>query len=144
MMDCGVAGVPHKEQRAPMRSKRRSIVKRQHDERAGATVNPTLARLVRLHDEAWRIPGTNYRVGLDPLIGLIPGLGDVATAVLGYWILKEAKRLGVPTHRRALIIGYYVVDVLGGVLPVAGDVFDATYKAHKKALALIQKHLAER
>jgi hypothetical protein len=108
-----------------------------------AEVKAHLVRLVRLYDEAWRIPGTSYRVGLDPLLGLVPGLGDVATGVLGYLLLKEAKRLGVPKHKRAALVGYYVVDLLGGVLPVVGDLFDATFKANKRSLALIQKHLAE-
>jgi Domain of unknown function (DUF4112) len=105
-------------------------------------VDPRLVRVAQLFDEAWEIPGTKYRVGFDALIGLIPGLGDLATAMVGRWMLEEAKRLGVPKHRRAQILGYYIIDMVGGAVPLVGDVFDAAYKANIRSLAVIEKHQA--
>jgi hypothetical protein len=110
----------------------------------GARVDPRLVQMTRLFDEAWEIPGTNYRIGIDALVGIIPGIGDIATALLGRWMLQEAKRLGVPKHQRARIVAYYLVDLAVGAIPLVGDVFDATYKANKKSLAVIEKHLERR
>ena len=98
--------------------------------------------LSRLLDEQFRIPGTTHRVGLDGLIGLIPGVGDAAGTLLSAYILYEAIRLGAPPSvllRMAANIG---IDAVVGAIPVAGDLFDMAWKANKKNAALLHAHLA--
>lgn len=106
------------------------------------------ARLKRIRllshflDEQLQIPGTTYRVGLDGLLGLIPGVGDVAGALLSAYILYEAMRLGVPRTvllRMAANIG---LDSVVGAIPIVGDIFDMAWKANKKNVALLHAYLA--
>src|SRR5262245_10450567 len=97
--------------------------------------------LSRLLDEQWRIPGIAYRVGLDGLLGLIPGVGDAAGALLSAYILYEAIQLGAPRTvllRMAANIG---IDTLVGAIPVVGDIFDIAWKANKKNAALLHAYL---
>jgi hypothetical protein len=100
-----------------------------------------LRRIATLLDNAIPIPGTSYRVGLDPILGLIPGVGDaIGTAMAGY-ILLEAARFGVPRSvlvRMLLNIG---VDTAFGAVPGLGDLFDFVWKADAKNLALLHEHL---
>ena len=102
-----------------------------------------LRRVTRLLDNAIPIPGTRYRVGLDPILGLLPGVGDaIGTAMAGY-ILVEAVRFGVPRSvlvRMLLNIG---VDTTVGAVPGVGDLFDFVWKADAKNLALLQEHLVQ-
>ena len=103
-----------------------------------------LRRLSRVLDAQWSIPGTRYRVGLDGLVGLIPGVGDAAGALLSTYILYEALRLGVPRWvllRMAANIG---LETAVGALPVVGDLFDVAWKANTKNVALLQAALAAR
>ena len=98
--------------------------------------------LSRLLDEQFRIPGTTQRVGLDGLIGLIPGVGDAAGTLLSAYILYEAIRLGAPISvllRMAANIG---IDAVVGAIPVAGGLFDVVWKANKKNATLLHAYLA--
>ena len=91
-------------------------------------------------DAAIEIPGTKIKIGLDPLIGLIPGIGDGAGAVVSLYILYRAFQLGVPRSvllRMAINIG---IDTLVGSVPVIGDVFDVAWKANIKNVELIEKY----
>ena len=100
-------------------------------------------RIATLLDNAIPIPGTRYRVGLDPLLGLLPGIGDAVGAVMAGYILIEAARLGVPRSvllRMLLNIG---VDSAVGAVPGLGDLFDFVWKADAKNLSLLQRHLGE-
>jgi len=97
--------------------------------------------LGELLDNSIPVPGTNFRFGLDTIIGLVPGVGDLVGGALSAYIILEAARLGVP---RALLVrmGYNVlVDVAVGTVPVLGDLFDAGYKANLRNLALVQSHV---
>ena len=98
--------------------------------------------LSRLLDEQFRIPGTTYRVGLDGLLGLIPGIGDAAGALLSTYILYEAIRLGAPKALLLRMITNIGIDTVGGVIPVVGDIFDMAWKANKKNAALLHAYLA--
>jgi hypothetical protein len=97
--------------------------------------------LVRLMDSAFKVPGTEIRVGLDPVLGLLlPGAGDVLGAVPSMMILMMAARQGVPrviVLRMLLNIG---VDSLIGAVPLLGDVFDVAYRSNTKNLALLEAH----
>jgi hypothetical protein len=107
-------------------------------------LSPTVAWLATLMDDAYQIPGTNYRIGLDAIIGLIPGIGDLAALVIGGLVLKEARRLGVSRWTRARMTANYAVDFLIGSIPLAGDLFDVGFKAHRKNLRLLQRDLQKR
>jgi hypothetical protein len=98
--------------------------------------------LSRLLDEQFRIPGTTYRIGLDGLLGLIPGVGDAAGALLSAYILYEAIRLGAPGTVLLRMIANIGIDTLGGTIPVVGDIFDFAWKANKKNAALLHAYVA--
>jgi hypothetical protein len=87
------------------------------------------------------IPGTNRRVGLDSLVGLIPVVGDLATAAMGAWIVWEARNLGMSKWQITRMATNVGVDTLVGAIPFAGDVFDFLYKSNTKNLRIIRKHL---
>lgn len=93
-------------------------------------------------DAGIRIPGTNLRFGLDPLLGLIPGAGDAAGAVLAGWIVIEAIRLGASRATLLRIVGNVALDAAVGAVPVIGDIFDFAWKANLRNVALLERHLA--
>ncbi len=98
-------------------------------------------RVARLLDSQWRIPGTGMRFGLDPVIGLVPGLGDVATGLVSAYIVLMAKRLGLPNHVMARMVGNIAIDVVFGSIPLLGSVFDLFYKANRRNFRLLQEHV---
>jgi Domain of unknown function (DUF4112) len=111
---------------------------------AGPSRADALARitvLARLLDSAILIPGTNRRIGLDAVIGLVPGTGDVVSAVLASYIIWEARQLGLPRWKIARMIGNLAFDTAFGVIPIAGDVFDVFFKANMRNLRIIHNHL---
>jgi len=83
------------------------------------------------------------RYGLDPLIGLIPGIGDVLGAAFGLYIVSIAVRRGMSTPVIIRMLMYLAIDMFVGVLPVIGDIADFFYKANEKNLALLEERLAE-
>ncbi|HEX7873381.1 MAG TPA: DUF4112 domain-containing protein [Sphingobium sp.] len=87
------------------------------------------------------IPGTNRRVGLDSLVGLIPVVGDLATAAMGGWIVWEARNLGMSKWQLTRMAANVGFDTLVGAIPFAGDVFDFFYKSNTKNLRIIRRHL---
>lgn len=100
-----------------------------------------LRQLAYLLDDRFRIPGTKYRIGLDGLIGLIPGVGDAATTLLSLYIVLEARRHGVPVTklgRMGLNVG---LDAVLGAVPLVGDLFDVAWKANRRNLALLLDHV---
>lgn len=100
-----------------------------------------LSWLSRLLDEWMRIPGTSYRVGLDGLIGFVPGVGDAVGAMLSAYILYEAIKLGLPASTLIRMGGNIALETVVGSIPLVGDVFDVAWKANKKNLALINAAL---
>ena len=102
-----------------------------------------LARFAELLDSGIRIPGTQLRFGLDPLIGLIPGAGDAAGAVLAGWILVEAIRLGASRATLVRIAGNIALDAGIGAVPLIGDIFDFAWKANVRNVALLERHLRD-
>ena len=95
--------------------------------------------LVRLFDEALRIPGTRLRFGLDALIGLFPGAGDVIGAGFALYGIVLARRLGAPAAIQIRMLANVALDALGGALPIAGDIFDVAFKAHVRNRALLER-----
>lgn len=94
-------------------------------------------------DAGIRIPGTTLRFGLDPILGLIPGVGDAAGAVLAGWILVEAIRVGASRATVLRIAGNVALDAGLGALPFIGDIFDFAWKANLRNVALLERHLAQ-
>lgn len=99
-----------------------------------------LRRFAFLMDEAFVIPGTKFRVGLDALVGLIPGVGDVIGAVMSAWIIVGGVRHRVPARIVFRMILNVAVDLLFGSVPVAGDVFDFMFEENVMNMRLLEKH----
>jgi hypothetical protein len=105
-----------------------------------------LRRLRRLHgiarlmDTAVRIPGTGIRFGADSVFGLIPVIGDAGGALVGLYLINEARRMGVPSAKLVQMLGNLGVDAFVGSVPVAGDLFDLFFKSHRRNLDIILDH----
>ena len=100
-----------------------------------------LRRISRLLDNAIAIPGTRFRLGLDPILGLLPGGGDTVTGGLSAYIVVEAARMGLPREVLWQMIGNIILDSLAGTIPVIGDLFDVGWKANVRNITLLEKHL---
>lgn len=98
--------------------------------------------VARLLDAQYRIPFTPIRFGLDGLIGLIPGIGDTATMIVGLYIVYEAWRSGVNDATLAHMLFNIAIDTLLGAIPVLGDVFDIWFKANLRNIELFESALA--
>ena len=99
--------------------------------------------LARLLDSSLRIPGTNIRFGLDAIIGLIPGIGDVSGAAMAGYIVLTAGRLGVPKSVIGRMVLNLGIDTLVGAIPLLGDAFDVGFRANLRNMALLDRYLAE-
>lgn len=97
--------------------------------------------LARALDTAVRIPGTQLRFGLDPILGLVPGVGDVAGAVLSGYIVLTGVRLGAPASVVTRMIANVAIDSLVGSVPILGDLFDAGWKSNIRNVTLIERHV---
>lgn len=93
----------------------------------------------RLMDSAIRLPG-GFRIGLDGLIGLIPGVGDAATGLASLWLLNEAHREGLPKGALFRMGGNILIDSTLGAIPLIGDIFDFFWKSNLRNLRIIEKH----
>ncbi len=99
-----------------------------------------LSRLAGLLDDRYRIPGTNVRFGLDAIVGLVPGVGDLAGAALSGYIVLEGRRLGVPKRVLLKMLKNVAVDAALGAVPVIGDLADIQWKANRKNVHLLIDH----
>ncbi|MEO0948867.1 MAG: DUF4112 domain-containing protein [Cyanobacteria bacterium J06641_5] len=99
--------------------------------------------LVRLLDDAIEIPGTKYRIGLDPLLGLFPALGDYLGAILSGYVIWQAARLGVSRETLVKMGANVLLELVAGTAPVLGDAFDVVWKANARNLDLLETHIAD-
>lgn len=99
-------------------------------------------RLAWLLDDIVRIPGTSIRFGIDPLLGLVPGGGDLAGGALSAWIIVAAARAGVPSAVLVRMGLNVILDALVGTVPLLGDLFDAGWKANRRNAALLDEYVA--
>lgn len=105
------------------------------------TVDPGLARLSYYLDQFFRIPGTDIRFGIEPIIGfLLPGAGDALAAVISAYIVFASVRYGLPKIVIGRMVFNVAADYVLGSLPLIGDLFDFAFKANQKNLDLLNKH----
>lgn len=102
-----------------------------------------IQRLAWLLDNAIPIPGTTLRIGIDPIIGLIPGLGDAVGGLFSAYIVLEAARLGARGPTILRMCWNVLLEVVLGMIPVLGDFFDAGWKANARNIALLERHLLD-
>ena len=100
-----------------------------------------IRKLSRLMDTAIRIPGTGFRIGLDPIIGLVPGAGDIVSTAFSAYIIYLATRFGLPREVMYRMIFNIGLEAVVGAVPLVGDLFDAYYKSNVRNLALLEQHL---
>lgn len=102
-----------------------------------------IARVTHWLDELIRIPGTPVKVGLDPIVGLIPVVGDAVAGVVGAWVIAEAARFGIPRIVLARMVVNLVVDLAIGAIPLLGDLYDVAFRSNSRNLALFRRHALE-
>ena len=100
-----------------------------------------LRAIARLFDQAFAVPGTRFRFGIDALFGLVPGLGDVAGALVAIYALRVARGLRAPASIQLHMLGNVAIDALVGTIPLLGDLFDFAFKAQTRNLALLEHWL---
>lgn len=108
-------------------------------ERFGAAER-RIGRVTHVLDELVGVPGTPIKVGLDPIIGLIPVAGDALAAVIGTWVIVEASRFGIPRVVLGRMIVNLVVDLGIGAIPLLGDVYDVFFRSNSRNLDLFRRH----
>jgi hypothetical protein len=99
-----------------------------------------LEQLADLMDSRFIIPGTDIRVGLDAILGLIPGIGDTASLAVSGYIVHKARKAGVHPWLLSRMTWNIFIDWLVGLVPLAGDIFDVGLKANKKNVELLRAH----
>ncbi|MBE9120641.1 MULTISPECIES: DUF4112 domain-containing protein [Microcoleaceae] len=105
-----------------------------------ATLN-RIRKLSRLMDTAIGIPGTKFRIGLDPLIGLVPGAGDLVDTAFSAYLIYLATQFKIPPKTLGKMIYNISLEAVVGSVPLIGDIFDAFYKSNMRNLALLEAHI---
>jgi Domain of unknown function (DUF4112) len=98
----------------------------------------------RLMDGAFVLPGTNIRLGLDAIIGLVPVAGDVISGLVSSYLIWEARQLGAPRWLIARMMANTFLDTTLGVIPLVGDAFDLMFRVNMKNMALLRRHMEKR
>ena len=110
--------------------------------KADASLSPELELLARWTDTVFRIPGLNIRFGLDAILGLIPGAGDILTSLASLYILGAANRYNVPRITLARMATNILLDTLVGAIPLVGDLFDVYWKSNRRNVDLLRRHMS--
>ncbi|MBZ8182009.1 MAG: DUF4112 domain-containing protein [Oscillatoria sp. PMC 1051.18] len=100
-----------------------------------------IRKLSRLMDTAIGIPGTKFRIGIDPILGIIPGAGDLVSTAFSAYIIYLATRFGIPGEDLRKMIYNVGLEFVIGTVPLFGDIFDAFYKSNIRNLEILEKHL---
>jgi hypothetical protein len=106
-----------------------------------ASVRQRLEAMEMLLERAFTVPGTNYRVGLDAVVGLVPVLGDLITTAMGAWLVWEARNLGMSKFHLLRMGGNVAVDTLIGAVPVIGDAFDFVFRSNTRNIKILKRWL---
>jgi hypothetical protein len=99
-----------------------------------------IGRVTKVLDELIEVPGTSIKVGLDPVIGLIPVAGDAVSALVGGWLILEASRFGIPRVVLARMVLNLAVDLGIGAIPILGDLYDVAFRSNSRNLDLFRRH----
>ncbi len=105
------------------------------------SVRQRIEAMERLLERSFHVPGTKIPVGLDSVVGLVPVIGDIVTAIMGMYLVWEAKNIGLPKWKLWRMAGNVGFDSLLGAVPVAGDAFDFLYRSNTRNLRIVKKHL---
>lgn len=108
------------------------------------SVTRRVEMLERVLENAFTIPGLRRKVGLDAVVGLVPVAGDVVSALLGMYLVWEARNLGMSKWQLARMSANVGVDTLLGAIPLAGDAFDLLFRSNSRNLKMIRKHIAKK
>ena len=101
-------------------------------------------RITRIMDSKFKIPGTNFRFGLDPILGLLPGLGDATSLAISGSLIYYMAKHGVSRKVIIMMLGNVALDALFGSIPILGNIFDFYYKANTRNIRLLKRHYEER
>jgi hypothetical protein len=110
-------------------------------DRSPQAVRQRVEALEQLLERAFTVPGTQMKVGLDAIVGLVPVVGDWITGAMSAYLIWEARNLGMSKWQLARMSGNAVVDTALGMIPFAGDLFDFVFKSNSRNLRLIKRHL---
>lgn len=106
-----------------------------------ASVRRRLEAMELLLERAFTLPGTNMKVGLDAIVGLVPVLGDLVTTAMGAWMVWEARNLGMSKFHLARMAGNVGVDTVIGAIPLVGDLFDVAFRSNTRNLRILKRWL---
>lgn len=104
-------------------------------------IRARIVMMEKLLERSFTVPGTKIPIGLDSLIGLIPVIGDIATASMGIFIIKEARNLGLSKFQLTRMAANVGIDTVLGAVPLVGDAFDFLWRSNSRNLRIIRKHL---
>jgi hypothetical protein len=130
----------------PPRAERGSRQNRSRSNSSHSSRRAALKRidvLSQLFDNAFILPGTNVRFGIEALLRLVPGIGDVAASALSAYLLYEAHRLEVPSHIFARLAANVAIEGVVGAVPLIGDFFDVGFKANRRNLKILKSYFEE-
>ncbi len=129
--------------RAPRRPTQGEVVPGPDRSARLAAAERRLTWVSRLLDDAVVVPGTGRRIGVEPVIGIIPGVGDVFSAAVGVWLIAEAARFRLPRVVIARMALNTAVDLIVGIVPVIGDLFDFVFKSNSRNMQLFRRYAAD-
>lgn len=103
-----------------------------------------LEAVAKVMDGVLAVPGTNIRLGVDAVIGLVPGIGDVISGLISSYLIWEARQLGAPRWLIGRMMANTLLDTTVGAIPILGDAFDVMFRANMKNMALLRRHMTKR
>jgi hypothetical protein len=100
-----------------------------------------LRRLAKLMDSQVRVPGLGVRIGADAVLGLVPGVGDALSGLIGAYLIYEAHRLGIPRSAVLRMVANTAVDAAIGAIPFAGDIWDFFFRSNDRNMQILARHV---
>jgi len=110
-------------------------------ESSQSDLSPASRKIAWVLDESIRVPGTKFRIGLDPILGLVPGGGEIIPSIIACYLLADARRHGLPFKLLLKMSGNVFLNALAGAIPLAGDAFSAWFKSNSRNYAMMQQFL---